>query len=180
MAGTVVRIEEYDASWPVRFAELGAAVRAAVGEVAVRIDHVGSTAVPGLAAKPIIDVQVSVHDFQRFDQVRAGLESLGLRWQADNLDRRKRFFHRREPFRVNVHVRVDGSVSQQLTLLFRDYLRIAPDARRRYEATKRQLATRTWANLDDYADAKGDTIWAIIRSADAWSWNGWTPGPSDA
>jgi len=85
-----VMIVPYDAEWPILFARLGCALRAALGDVALRIDHIGSTSVPGLDAKPIIDVQVSVAAFEPLDAYRGPLESLGYEFRADNTERTKR------------------------------------------------------------------------------------------
>jgi GrpB-like predicted nucleotidyltransferase (UPF0157 family) len=109
-----VEIVAYDPAWTARFAELGRDLRAGLGEVALRIDHIGSTAVPGLAAKPIIDIQVSVADFEPLAAYRLPLEQLGYVYRADNPERTKRYF--REPpgrRRTHVHVRRAGSFSEQ-------------------------------------------------------------------
>jgi GrpB-like predicted nucleotidyltransferase (UPF0157 family) len=127
-----VMIIPYDAEWPILFARLGGALRATLGDVALRIDHVGSTSIPGLEAKPIIDVQISVASFEPLDAYRGPLESLGYLFRADNTERTKRYF-REAPGtrRTHVHVRRAGSLSEQFALLFRDYLRAhAEDARR--------------------------------------------------
>jgi len=98
------------------------------------------------------------------------LEGAGFEWIPDNDDRRKRFFRlvgvddRRL---ANIHVRNLGEFSEQAALLFRDYLRATPEAMRSYEKTKRTLATRTWPTVDDYADAKGDCVWALIAKRTA-------------
>jgi GrpB-like predicted nucleotidyltransferase (UPF0157 family) len=79
-----IQIVAYDPAWPGRFAELGRELRAGLVEVALRIDHIGSTAVPGLAAKPIIDIQISVVDFEPLAAYRQPLEQLGYVYRADN------------------------------------------------------------------------------------------------
>jgi GrpB-like predicted nucleotidyltransferase (UPF0157 family) len=177
-----VEIVAYDPAWPVRFAELGHELRAGLGEVALRIDHVGSTSVPGLAAKPIIDIQVSVADFEPLAAYRLPLERLGYVYRADNPERTKRYF--REPpgrRRTHVHVRRAGSFSEQWALLFRDYLRAHVEVAAEYAAVKRRLALRFRDDRRAYVDAKGPLLWEIIRKADAWAQvQGWLPGPSDA
>jgi GrpB-like predicted nucleotidyltransferase (UPF0157 family) len=178
-----VVLAEADPLWPRLFRDRAAAIRQLLDDRVERIDHIGSTAVPGLAAKPIIDVQVSVEDLDPFEPVEAALGALGYGYDPDNLDRRKRFFGLDGPDGkrlVNVHVRRLGEWSQQAALLFRDYLRDAPDARNRYELEKRRLATQDWPTVDDYAEAKGDVVWALLREADRWSCFGWDPGRSDA
>jgi GrpB-like predicted nucleotidyltransferase (UPF0157 family) len=177
-----IEIVAYDPAWPARFAELGQALRAGLGEVALRIDHIGSTAVHGLAAKPIIDIQISVVDFEPLAAYRQPLERLGYVYRADNPERTKRYF--REPPgrpRTHVHVRRAGSFSEQWALLFRDYLRTHPDAAAEYATLKRRLAIRFRDDRRAYTDAKGPFLWKVIRKADEWAQaEGWRPGPSDA
>lgn len=111
MADRVI-IVSYDPEWAKLFAELGGRLRGALGDVALRIDHVGSTAVLGLAAKPIVDVQVSVASFEPLGAYRVPLERAGYTFRAENPDRTKRYF--REPpgeRRTHIHVRRAGSWS---------------------------------------------------------------------
>lgn len=177
-----VEIVEYDRGWAVAFAVLGAAFRDALGAAAVRIDHIGSTAVPGLAAKPVIDVQVSVRSLEPVDPFRDPLERLGFVYRADNPERTKRYF--REPpgqRRTHVHVRQLGSFSQQVPLLFRDYLRSHPSAAAEYADTKRRTADLFRHDRQGYVEAKDAFVWKLIRDADAWAQrSGWAAGPSDA
>jgi GrpB-like predicted nucleotidyltransferase (UPF0157 family) len=177
-----IEIVAYDPAWPARFAELGQELRAGLGEVALRIDHIGSTAVHGLAAKPIIDIQISVVDFEPLAAYRQPLERLGYVYRADNPERTKRYF--REPPgrpRTHVHVRRAGSFSEQWALLFRDYLRTHPEAAAEYATLKRRLAIRFRDDRRAYTDAKGPFLWKVIRKADEWAQaEGWRPGPSDA
>jgi GrpB-like predicted nucleotidyltransferase (UPF0157 family) len=177
-----VEIVAYDPAWPARFAELGRELRGGLGEVALRIDHIGSTAVPGLAAKPVIDIQISVADFEPLEAFKQPLEWLGYVYRADNPERTKRYF--REPpgrRRTHVHVRRAGSFSEQWALLFRDYLRAHPETVAEYEAVKRRLARRFRDDRHGYTNAKGPFLWEVIRRADDWAQaQGWLPGPSDA
>ena len=177
-----IEVADYDPAWPTRFAELGHDLRAGLGAVALRIDHIGSTSVPGLAAKPIIDVQVSVADFEPLAAYRLPLEQLGYVYRADNPERTKRYF--REPpgrRRTHVHVRRAGSFSEQWALLFRDYLRAHAEVAAEYAAVKQRLALRFRDDRRAYVDAKGPVLWEIIRKADQWAQaQGWLPAPSDA
>ncbi len=177
-----IAIAAYDPVWPALFAALGARLRAALGPAALRIDHIGSTAVPGLDAKPIIDVQISVAALEPMAPYGGPLEGLGFIWRADNDDRTKRYF--REPpgqRRTHVHVRRAGSWSEQGALLFRDYLRTHPPAAQRYAAAKRALAAQHRDDRAAYTTAKSPVIWELITAADAWSQaTGWQPGPPDA
>jgi len=174
-------VADYDPLWPARFRALATPIRDTLGGVAMRIDHIGSTAVPGLAAKPVIDMQISLASFEPLDIYRIPLERLGYRFRGDNPDLSKRYF--REPdgqSRTHIHVRVSGSWSEQLGLLFRDHLRAHPDDADRYARIKRALAVRYRHDRSAYVEAKGPIIWAIMARAHEWSMAvGWTPGPSD-
>lgn len=181
MAGKVI-IAPYDPEWPELFRSLGARLRAALGDVAPRIDHIGSTSIPGLAAKPIIDVQISVAGFDPPDAFRLPIESVGFVWKADNPELTKRYF-RENPGdrRTHIHVRRTGSFSQQFPLLFRDYMRTHPEDARAYADLKYRLADEFGENRHGYVEAKGPFIWETIRKADDWAQTiGWQPGPSDA
>jgi GrpB-like predicted nucleotidyltransferase (UPF0157 family) len=177
-----IEIVAYDPTWPGLFAELGGELRGALGEVALRIDHIGSTSVPGLAAKPIIDIQLSVASFEPLEAFKRPLERLGYVYRGDNTERTKRYF--REPpgrSRTHIHVRRAGSFSEQWALLFRDYLRAHPDAAAEYDAVKRDLALKFGDDRHAYTDAKVPFMWQVIRQADDWAQaHGWQPGPSDA
>ena len=161
-----VVIEEPDPAWPDRFEEWRVRLRATLGEAAVRIEHVGSTSVPGLTAKPILDIQVSVSDLADEDGYVAPLEAVGLQLRSrDAVHRYFRPFPGR-PRDVHVHVCAAGSRWESEHLLFRDYLRGHRDARDQYAAAKRAAAA-AWA--DDrlaYTDAKTAVILAILRRAD--------------
>jgi GrpB-like predicted nucleotidyltransferase (UPF0157 family) len=177
-----ILIVDYDVRWPALFAERAAAMRERLGDVALRIDHIGSTAVPGLAAKPIIDVQISVASFEPLDAFRAPLEGLGYVFRADNRERTKRYF-REAPGtrRTHVHVRRAGSFSEQLALLFRDFMRAHPDWAQRYAALKIELAERHADDRAAYTDAKRPFTWEALAAADEWAQRvGWAPGPPDA
>lgn len=174
-------IADYDPQWSVRFAKLGGRLRTALGEVALRIDHIGSTAVPGLAAKPIIDVQISVASLEPVDFFRAPLQSCGFVWRTENPERTKRYFRERPgDSRTHIHVRRAGSFSEQFALLFRDYLRAHPDAVAEYGARKRELASHLAIDRHTYTDDKAPIVWRIIQLADEWAQRtGWEPRRSD-
>lgn len=177
-----VEIAPYDPAWPQRFAALAEKLRQALGPVALRIDHIGSTSVPGLAAKPIIDVQISVAAFEPLDAYRTPLHRAGFVHRADNTERTKRYF-RETPGerRTHIHVRRAGSFSEQFALLFRDYLRTHSGEALAYAALKRRLTDRYGDDRHRYTEAKVPHVWEIIHRADDWAQQtGWEPPPSDA
>ena len=178
----IVTIEPYNSDWPGLFCELGSRARQALGNVALRIDHIGSTSIPGLAAKPIIDVQISVDSFDPIAPYRVPLERLGFVFKDKNPELTKRYF--REPLgerETHIHVRRAGSFSEQFALLFRDYMRVHPDDVEQYAELKRQLAEQYAMDPHGYTDAKSDFVWKVIARADAWAQDtGWQPGPSDS
>ena len=183
-------IVPYSRQWPAAFTAIARRIRDALGPAAVRIDHIGSTAVPGLPAKNVIDIQVSVADlgeadalaaagFRPFGDIRGdhrppGDESPEAQWA-------KRLFS--EPVderRANIHVRVDGSANQRYALLFRDYLRARAATSEAYAELKLRLA----AHMPDtmtYADVKDPAVDLIALAAEDWAdATKWQPGPSDA
>ncbi|WP_210769370.1 GrpB family protein [Occultella kanbiaonis] len=174
-------IADYDPRWPAEFAELAGKLRASLGGRALRIDHIGSTAVPRLAAKPILDVQISVTTLEPVDAYREQIEQCGFEWRSANPERTKRYF-RELPGRrrTHVHVRRAGSFSEQFALLFRDYLRAHPKRADVYAVEKRHLAPLLRVDRGLYVKEKDPIVWDIIRLADAWAQSaGWEPGPSD-
>lgn len=177
-----VRISHYDPAWHRAFAETGAAMRAVLRDVALRIDHIGSTSVSGLAAKPIIDIQISVNSFEPSAAFRRPLEQLGYVYRPQSTERTKRYFRESAGCRrTHVHVRLAGSFSEQFALLFRDFLRSDPGAAKEYEGVKRRLAEQHRTDRHGYTEAKVPYLWDIIRRADSWAQRtGWTPPPSDA
>lgn len=176
-----VTIVPYNASWPSDFLKLGSRLRKALGSVALRIDHIGSTSVPGLAAKPIIDVQISVSDFEPMDAYGVPLEDCGFVHRMNNLDLTKRYF-REKPGerRTHIHVRRIGSWPEQFALMFRDYMRTHEDDARYYAELKLELANQCGDDRIGYTEAKSPFIWSIMAKADKWAQEtGWQPGRSD-
>jgi GrpB-like predicted nucleotidyltransferase (UPF0157 family) len=160
---TIVLVDS-QAEWGVRFERERARILDALGDVACVIEHVGSTAVPGLAAKPIVDILVTVADPDDESAFTPALERAGyvLRVREPG----HRMF--RTPDRaVQVHVwgQSDPEVGRYLT--FRDRLRASEDDRKAYERLKRELAARDWEDVNHYAQAKGDLIEAILARSRA-------------
>jgi GrpB-like predicted nucleotidyltransferase (UPF0157 family) len=161
----------YDPAWPLHFDTERNRLRAALGQLALRIDHNGSTAVPGLAAKPVIDIQISVRRLVPIDAYRVPLQTLGYHHVPHADDAFCPFFHQPPtwPHTHHVHVVEAGGEEETRTLAFRDYLRDHAAVRAAYAALKAQLAPqfsgRAFESRQAYADAKGEFIERIIKSA---------------
>lgn len=154
-------IADYDPAWPERFELERERIRHALGDRAVRVEHVGSTSVPGLAAKPIVDLLVTV-DEPADASVTAALEAVGYELRVREPEHR--MF--RTPARdVHVHVWAESDPEVGRHLGFRDRLRESPEDRRAYEQLKRDLAKRKWPDTNYYAEAKGPLIEEIIARA---------------
>src|SRR6266851_4072227 len=132
----------YDSAWPAAFERERERLRPALGPLALRIEHHGSTAVPGLAAKPVIDIQISVARLHPIGAYAPALARLGYVHAPHADDAVCPFFHRPAewPHTHHVHVVEAGSEEERRTLAFRDYLRAHADVAREYEALKRQIA----------------------------------------
>lgn len=153
-------IAEYDPKWPEQFAAEERRVRRALGELALRIDHVGSTSVLGLAAKPVIDIQVTVAGPDEAEACRQLLVALGYTYTTVPLP----YFHQPSdwPHTHHVHVREQGTAEERRMLAVRDWLREHESDRRAYEALKRRLAEDSYAKTPEgrfrYSEGKTDFI----------------------
>jgi GrpB-like predicted nucleotidyltransferase (UPF0157 family) len=190
--GKPLRIVAYDATWPARFEEIGTALRARLGEQALRIDHIGSSAVSGLAAKDVIDIQVTVANLDAADAWPDELvpdvtrkyrgtadDHVPPGADADPRHWRKHYWSQR--LVTHVHVREDGRLNQRYALLFRDYLRADVTAAGAYGLMKTALADAAAGDWDTYYAIKDPACDLIIAGAEQWSLRtAWTPGPSDA
>jgi dephospho-CoA kinase len=181
------RLVPSDPSWPDQARRIVARLNTACGHRAVRIDHIGSTAVAGLDAKDVIDVQVTVASLTVADELTDSLLTagyprvLGLTGDAahtgDPALWDKRFHASADPGRLtNVHLRVDGSPGQQFALLFVDWLKANPDAQDEYVAVKRAVLAGEPETMADYVDDKEP--WFLDAYRRAWEWadaTGWPP-----
>jgi GrpB-like predicted nucleotidyltransferase (UPF0157 family) len=161
----------YNPEWPAAFARERDRLAAALGATALRIEHNGSTAVPGLAAKPVIDIQISVPRLQPMDAYAPALERIGYVHVPHDDDGFAPFFHRPAawPHTHHVHVVEAGGEEERKTLAFRDYLRAHPDAARDYAALKARLAREfsgdDFASREGYAAAKTAFVEGILAAA---------------
>jgi GrpB-like predicted nucleotidyltransferase (UPF0157 family) len=158
-----VIIADYDPGWPLRFESERDRLVTTLGSVITRIEHIGSTAVPGLAAKPVVDIIVTVADITNDDAFQPAIEGLGYELRV--LEPEHRAFRTVERD-VNLHVWGDSDPEVERHLVFRDHLRRAPDDRALYERTKRELATRHWRDINYYADAKSTVVAEIMERAE--------------
>jgi GrpB-like predicted nucleotidyltransferase (UPF0157 family) len=164
-----IQIVPYDPNWPSRFEDMRGRLAEVLGPTALRIDHVGSTAVPGLSAKAVIDIQLSVPDVEDEAAFKNSIESLGfeLRWISTG----HRYFRPPAglPRLTQIHVCTIGSQWERVHLLFRDYLRTHPKTRRDYEELKVKLATEYGDNRIGYADAKTPFVEGTLVTAEEWA-----------
>ncbi|WP_295660227.1 GrpB family protein [uncultured Nocardioides sp.] len=181
-------VRPYDPAWPAEFREVQALLREALGDVAVSVDHIGSTSVPGLAAKDVVDVQVTVEDLDdprlssamerlgatptdiRADHVPAGAPDEPEEWE-------KRYFRAPPAWRpTHLHVRARGRANQRYALLFRDHLRHSASAAGSYAAIKTALARLHPDDADAYYDVKDPVCDLVVEAAERWAAaTGWTP-----
>jgi GrpB-like predicted nucleotidyltransferase (UPF0157 family) len=170
-----IRVMPYDAEWPSRFASWRQKLDGALGPTARRIDHVGSTSVPGMAAKDIIDIQVSVGDLEDEPAYVAAIES--LRVQLRSRDDEHRYFRpfAGRPRDVHIHVCRSGSRWERRHVLFVEFLRESDEARDSYVRAK-EAAARRWS--DDrvaYTEAKTALISSLMDEAERWALEtGWS------
>ncbi|CAN5337981.1 hypothetical protein BH09CHL1_BH09CHL1_36510 [soil metagenome] len=160
-----ITLETYDPEWPRLFEIEASKIRQALGDRALAIEHVGSTAVPGLSAKPIVDIVLVVADSTDESAYVAELEAAGYPHHIRAPEWHElRLFKRTDPA-VNLHVFSAGSSEIDRWLLLRDWLRAHPEDRELYENTKRELAQQQWKYIQHYADAKSNVIADILTRA---------------
>jgi GrpB-like predicted nucleotidyltransferase (UPF0157 family) len=160
-----IRLVDYDAEWPRRFRREADRVRAVLGRRALRIEHTGSTSVPGLAAKPIIDMLLVVADSADERAYVPALEAAGYTLCIREPDWYQHRVFKGPDTNINLHVLSAGCPEIERILVFRDWLRANRSDRELYERTKRELARRDWKYVQNYADAKTAVIEEIIARA---------------
>jgi GrpB-like predicted nucleotidyltransferase (UPF0157 family) len=177
-----VVVSEYDPQWAAEFTYLARRIRGLVGSAAIRIDHIGSTAVPGLAAKDVIDLQVTVADLDSARKVTVPLRNAGFRrgddfvydefWTMAATDPQLRKLYMREPEgerRAHIHIRELERFNQRYALLFRDYLRASEAVREGYEEVKRRAARLFPDSIDGYLFLKDPVFHIIYEAACLWA-----------
>jgi GrpB-like predicted nucleotidyltransferase (UPF0157 family) len=166
--GQVV-IVDYDPSWPAMFDREAARIRAALGMRAMLVEHAGSTSVPGLPAKPQIDIVLAVPSSADEPAYVPALEAEGYVLRIREPEWYEHRLFEGPDVALNLHTFTIGCVEIDRMLLFRDWLRSHDEDRDRYARTKLELAAREWQYTQHYADAKTEVVEAILARA------GWTP-----
>jgi GrpB-like predicted nucleotidyltransferase (UPF0157 family) len=160
-----IRIEDYSDKWPERFKAQELVIREALGSSALRVEHIGSTSVKGLGAKPIVDILLVVEDSSRESTYLPQLEAAGYILRVREPDFHEHRMLRTRLLDVHLHVYSIGSPEIDRHLLFRDRLRANTSEREAYEKLKRALSKQDWPDMDAYAAAKTKFIEGIIAAA---------------
>lgn len=175
-----------DPTWPAQFEALASSLALALGDLALRIDHIGSTSVPGLVAKDVIDVQVTVSALG--PDLPAAMAAAGFRYLAhvnadlltgcEDAEALAKQFFREVPGtrRANIHVRVEGRRNQRYALLFRDYLRADPLTRAAYGEVKQVLSRAYPDDSQGYYAVKDPVMDMIYQGAEHWAASTGWPG----
>jgi GrpB-like predicted nucleotidyltransferase (UPF0157 family) len=160
-----VTLVKYDPLWELTFNRQAERIRAVLGSIAQRVEHVGSTSVPGLIAKPIVDMLLVLPDSKEESSYVSPLETLGytLRIREPAWYEHRLLKHLQPD--VNLHVFSEGCKEVERMIVFRDWLRKNPDDLDLYAKTKAELASRNWKTVQNYADAKSEVIESIMRRA---------------
>jgi GrpB-like predicted nucleotidyltransferase (UPF0157 family) len=160
-----ISIVEYDPEWPAKFARHAGKIADALGETAVSVEHIGSTSVPGLAAKPIIDILVTVPDSADETAYAPQLEVAGYKLRVREPDWNEHRMFRNAEKDVHIHVYSHGCAEIGRNIAFRNFLRANASERYRYENTKRELARHDWPDMNAYARAKTAIIEELLAKA---------------
>jgi GrpB-like predicted nucleotidyltransferase (UPF0157 family) len=160
-----IEIAEYDPEWPHLYEREEARIRSILGDRVVRIEHAGSTSVPGLPAKPLIDIVMEVADSSDEAAYAMDLEGSGYPLRIREPDWFEHRLFKGPDTNVNLHVFTAGCEEVDRMLLFRDWLRANEGDRELYADAKRELAARDWKYVQQYADAKTEVVLAIMERA---------------
>jgi GrpB-like predicted nucleotidyltransferase (UPF0157 family) len=162
---STIYLAPYDPAWPSLFTRLAKHIHEALGDDILLLEHVGSTSVPGLSAKPIIDMVLAVADSSDESSYVPPLEEKGYTLRIREPDWYEHRLLKAPDVPGNLHVFSDGCEEIEQMLLFRDWLRTHADDRLFYEETKRKLAARKWKYTQNYADAKTEVVQEILARA---------------
>jgi GrpB-like predicted nucleotidyltransferase (UPF0157 family) len=159
----VVRLAEYDERWPLLFTEEKILLESIIGNHTLDIQHIGSTSVPGLAAKPVLDIAIAVESFEGARILIAPMKASGYQYKGENGIPRRHYFVKGMPRTHHVHVFEIASDNWRRHIVFRDHLRANADARLEYEARKRSLLDL--GNREGYQEGKSALIERLTRDA---------------
>jgi GrpB-like predicted nucleotidyltransferase (UPF0157 family) len=160
-----IHLAEYDEAWPQIYAGEADNIRRVLGAAVMRLEHVGSTSVAGLAAKPIIDMVLEVADSANEENYVAPLELCGYQLRIREPDWFEHRMFKGPAADINLHVFSDGCPEIDRMVAFRDHLRSSDEDRVLYETKKRELAVRSWKFIQHYADAKSAIVREILARA---------------
>jgi len=160
-----ITLAEYDPGWPRLFEREAERIRGVLGGRALLVEHAGSTSVPGLAAKPVIDIVLAVADSSDETSYVPALEAAGYVLRIREPDWYEHRLFKGPDTNINLHVFSQGCEEIGVMLAFRDHLRANEADRELYERTKRELAARDWEYVQDYADAKTEVVKQIVARA---------------
>jgi GrpB-like predicted nucleotidyltransferase (UPF0157 family) len=168
--GRIVEVVPYDESWAVLYQDEAEVVHTALGEVVLEIHHIGSTAIPGMWAKPVIDILVVVSDIGEVDGRNSHMKAAGYEAKGEFGIKNRRFFTKGGDKRSHhVHVFQKGSPEIGRHLDFRDFIIAHPERAARYAELKRSLADKFRTDIDAYCDGKDSFLKAIDAEASSWS-----------
>jgi GrpB-like predicted nucleotidyltransferase (UPF0157 family) len=163
-AGRSITVVDYDPAWPTQFEILRSIILSAVGDIAIAVEHVGSTSVPGLAAKPIIDIDVVVASAADVSVAIERLAAIGYEHRGNlGVEGREAFESPPEPPQRHLYVCVQGGTALRNHLALRDYLRNNSNSTAKYGRLKKQLAALFPTDIDNYIDGKTDFVLAALR-----------------
>jgi GrpB-like predicted nucleotidyltransferase (UPF0157 family) len=163
----LITIVDYNLSWPDAYGQEQAAIVQAIGAHIANIEHIGSTSIPGLAAKPIIDMGISLNIYPLPAEAISAMEALGYEHMGEYGIRERHYFRKGTPRRYHVHAYSPDNAEWEAHILFRDYLRAHPEAARQYEQLKRELAARH-TDGNAYAEDKTDFVKGTLAEARQW------------
>lgn len=163
-----LELQPHDPRWAAYFDEVRASLSGVLGRYALDIQHVGSTSIAGIVAKPVIDVAVAIEQYPLPDEVLTAVAGLGYTYWGDyGIPHRHLFFQRGGPVGYNIHINELANDQFQRHVLFRDYLRAHPDAAQEYERLKLALAAQH-EDVNTYADSKSEFVRDILKKAYLW------------
>jgi GrpB-like predicted nucleotidyltransferase (UPF0157 family) len=162
-----IEIREYDPGWPALYEREEIRIRSVLGDRVIRVEHAGSTSVPGLPAKPIVDIVLEVPDSAAEPDFVPDLEAAGYVLRIREPEWFEHRLFKGPDTNVNLHVFTAGCAETDRMLLLRDWLRTNAADRELYAAAKRELAARDWTYVQEYADAKTGVVAEIVSRAEA-------------